>query len=373
MISYGDDKLNNVCTPDSSEEFKVTGWPDQILEAHIKPNKNKLCFGDSVHLRTLLKEGYKGKIAYKWINNSDTIGKTISPEFKHLPLKGISTYAVNISSDYKCTAGNYTTVPVEVETGTITAELKNNDTTLCEEHNYIGNPIIKSTFLPVTYAWYNEDGQKVKGSENSNSIFLNNSGTYYIISTDSICKSVKSNKINISIKSFPIVNAGPSLNIRKEDEAIVLNGSVADAENYTWTKKLDLMDPNMLSQNIHYLEEYVGEHLVELSANNGTCVSKSQTTILFHPPLNIPNTITANEDGLNDTWVIQGLEGYPNAKINIFNRWGDVVFSTKGSQHNWDGTCKGTGITSSTYYYVIELDPESSKIKTITRSLTVIR
>ena len=34
-----------------------------------------------------------------------------------------------------------------------------------------------------------------------------------------------------------------------------------------------------------------------------------------------------NGDGINDTWVIDGIEGFPNHKIQVFNRWGNVVFS----------------------------------------------
>jgi len=75
--------------------------------------------------------------------------------------------------------------------------------------------------------------------------------------------------------------------------------------------------------------------------------------------LSIPNTFTPNGDGINDTWEIKYLDYYPKSTVNIFNRWGQKVFSSIGYPTPWDGTYKGTVLPSGTYYYII--DPKNGQ------------
>ena len=51
----------------------------------------------------------------------------------------------------------------------------------------------------------------------------------------------------------------------------------------------------------------------------------------FHRPLNY-----SQWDGKNDTWIIQGIEQYPQAHISVYNRWGELVFiSANGYKNDW--------------------------------------
>ncbi|RWY53907.1 beta-propeller fold lactonase family protein [Mucilaginibacter gilvus] len=69
--------------------------------------------------------------------------------------------------------------------------------------------------------------------------------------------------------------------------------------------------------------------------------------------VSIPNTFTPNGDGINDTWNLQFLQGYPKSTVNILNRWGDKVYSSIGYGVPWDGRLKNILLPSGTYYYVI--------------------
>ncbi len=75
--------------------------------------------------------------------------------------------------------------------------------------------------------------------------------------------------------------------------------------------------------------------------------------------LSIPNTLTPNGDGINDTWEIKYLDYYPKSTVNIFDRWGQKVLSSIGYPIPWDGTYKGTVVPSGTYYYII--DPKNGQ------------
>ena len=86
--------------------------------------------------------------------------------------------------------------------------------------------------------------------------------------------------------------------------------------------------------------------------------------------LTIPNGFTPNNDGANDTWEIAGIKDYPNCTVEIFNRWGNVVYSNKGYEIPWDGKWNGESVPVGSYYYHIYLREFEYKL---TGSLNVIR
>ncbi|MGZ4038269.1 MAG: PKD domain-containing protein, partial [Bacteroidia bacterium] len=77
----------------------------------------------------------------------------------------------------------------------------------------------------------------------------------------------------------------------------------------------------------------------------------------------IPNAISPNGDGKNDIWRLDFINAfYPNAEIEIYNRWGEQLFRSIGYSNAWDGSYKGAALPVATYYYIINLkDPDPSK------------
>ncbi len=81
--------------------------------------------------------------------------------------------------------------------------------------------------------------------------------------------------------------------------------------------------------------------------------------------IRVPEGISMNQSGFNDIWIINGLQRYPNNKVQVFNRWGTLVYEASPYQNDWDGTPnKGRILTESdgklpagTYYWIIRLDP----------------
>jgi gliding motility-associated-like protein len=74
----------------------------------------------------------------------------------------------------------------------------------------------------------------------------------------------------------------------------------------------------------------------------------------------IPEAFTPDGDGINDVFVIEGIELYPNNTISIFNRWGVLVYQESNYQNNWNGTTQSTftlggqDLPTATYYYVFD-------------------
>ena len=74
------------------------------------------------------------------------------------------------------------------------------------------------------------------------------------------------------------------------------------------------------------------------------------------PQLSIPEFFTPNGDGVNDTWVIGNLSEYfPNARIQIYDRYGKMISEISGEENSWKGEYNGNLLPSTDYWYVINI------------------
>jgi gliding motility-associated-like protein len=104
------------------------------------------------------------------------------------------------------------------------------------------------------------------------------------------------------------------------------------------TYSVIITDVNGCSSSIDIVVEFTG---------TGTCIE-------------IPQVITPNNDGYNDTWKIKNIDLFPNAEVFVFTRWGKLVFRTKNIPANeWDGTFNGKLLPTDSYHYVLHLNDGS--------------
>ena len=68
--------------------------------------------------------------------------------------------------------------------------------------------------------------------------------------------------------------------------------------------------------------------------------------------------LTPNSSGQEATWKIINLDMYPNARVSVYNKNGQEVFSAQAYRNDWRGTYKNRAdpLRASSYYYVIELN-----------------
>jgi gliding motility-associated-like protein len=107
--------------------------------------------------------------------------------------------------------------------------------------------------------------------------------------------------------------------------------------------------------------------------DDNSCIATITVEVLPSsiPCVNPVNTFTPNGDLFNDTWVIDNMYLYPNASVQVFNKWGNLVFKSEGLYTPWDGTYNNNPLPAEVYYYIIELnDTATSKL---TGTLTIIR
>jgi gliding motility-associated-like protein len=114
-----------------------------------------------------------------------------------------------------------------------------------------------------------------------------------------------------------------------------------------------------------------GPHTITLEDQNQCFLSFEVILESEVPEIEIPNGFTPNGDGMNDIWELSDLsELYPNMQIQVFNRWGQMVFSSKGYSNPWNGKRHGQDLPTATYYYIIAL---SNDIDPLQGNVTIIR
>nr|MDA3909743.1 gliding motility-associated C-terminal domain-containing protein [Bacteroidales bacterium] len=111
--------------------------------------------------------------------------------------------------------------------------------------------------------------------------------------------------------------------------------------------------------NLQFIDGlYEGNYFITIQDAND-CVYEMETITLMDTPeecLRIPNAFTPNGDVNNDTWIIENIEMFPNAIVQVFNRWGQVVFEGKHGVEPWDGKdLRGNLVPTASYIYIIHL------------------
>lgn len=114
--------------------------------------------------------------------------------------------------------------------------------------------------------------------------------------------------------------------------------------NTTYTDNTD--DP------IHQVHIYVVK-ATAVEGGLGQAVSNA-VTITRDPNLSYPNTFTPNGDGLNDQFVVYG-QFINDFRLSIFNRWGELIFTTDDISQGWDGTRNGEPMPEDTYAFRADL------------------
>ncbi len=120
--------------------------------------------------------------------------------------------------------------------------------------------------------------------------------------------------------------------------------------------------------NGNHVENLIpGTYTVTVSDAN-SCTEYVVVNIEQQIPVLIPTVITPNGDGANDTWKIRSIESVEKVEIQIYNRWGDIIFEFNGTgseytntENQWDGTYNGKKLPFGTYLYVVKLNDEVYK------------
>ena len=141
--------------------------------------------------------------------------------------------------------------------------------------------------------------------------------------------------IQVDVYRNPYANAGPDKSIIAGDTA-TLNGSVKGTwVNFYWTPSTFVNNTGVLNPNVYPVQTaYYTLHTV---SNVGCGTATDDVQVKVYKDLYIPNAFTPNNDNKNDKFQVIALDNYKLKRLQIFNRWGQVVYNASGTFKGWDG------------------------------------
>ena len=203
-----------------------------------------------------------------------------------------------------------------------------NDVSVCEG---ITVPL-DATYLNSTYLW--QDGS-------TNPTFLAiNQGIYFVQVNYNGCKRSDTIKVNHILK--PKFTLGPDQYICPGSN-VILAPVVDPAWQLLWQDGGGNPTYTVTQEGIYSLTatNNCGSTFDEILISKGAC------------KVYLPSAFTPNGDGVNDVFKVIGAEAIGKFDLKIFNRWGELVFTTTDKTKGWDGKIKGRPLQETTLFVYI--------------------
>lgn len=169
----------------------------------------------------------------------------------------------------------------------------------------------------------------------------------------------------------PGIDAGPDRFIEPGQSTEIGGSPTANTGiDVVWTPAKDITDVTEYNPIVNPLETTV--YYVSATDPEG-CFGIDSAIVTVEEVVDPVGGFSPNGDGVNDGFIIDRIEDYPNAVVQIYNRWGNLIYeSPSGYTIPWDGTYKGKSLPVGTYYYVINLnDPDITRL--ITGPVTILK
>lgn len=222
----------------------------------------------------------------------------------------------------------------------------------CGLDNGIAEAIVTGGTTPYSYGWNN--------GQNTQEITELSSGFYSLLLTDATnCVSSANTELE--------QQEGPTFEIQMEPasckeangEISVLRSGGTAPITFTWSNGGDSFFMDELAE---------GTYTITVSdVNNCSAIQTTYVESTNDVCITIPTGFTPNNDGTNDVWNILGASYYSDMTIEVYNRWGSILYTSSGGLEPWDGTFEGKELPSAVYYFIITVPSEEySKTGTIT-------
>ena len=336
----------NACT--ATDTLKIIVNPLPVANAGLDAG---VCLGDSVTISAATSTGTE-PLNFIWNNNAGT-----NSEISILPYSS-AYYAVTVSDINGCESSDSALVTVYTRPYAIAGE----DVTVCKGDTIILDASLSSGNGTLSYIWNNG-----LGTGFTHQITADTAQIFYV-SVKDVNNCIAVDSISVTVLSLPdyfveTVNTSCVGNADGQASVFLI---VTETVTCLWHDGSTLPTISGLSAGNYYV----------VLTNQNTC---SKTTAFEIKEggdlqcLDIPSAFTPNGDGKNDKWEIRHINMYPNATLEIYSRWGQIIFSADKlyDQENWwDGTYNGKEASTGSYVYILKLNNGTDPI---TGVVTLIR
>lgn len=334
--------INNIQKSDSGNYRLLVAEPGNINAANCRsvspeiPVKvfqpaTPVLTGKTVYCEqdTLVLTSTTPAVEYRWTKGtSTTLSATNQLQIPRATTADAGTYSLAIISNGGCSGSN--TITVDVQANPLIRRLPP-DTLLCGTA-----ALAVDVQQPGATAYLWNDG--FSGPQR----ILSAAGLYSVRTSNGICN--QNDSIRITRNNLPAVELGTDTTLCS-NETLLLNAAHPLADSWLW---------NNNSTGSSLLVTTPGVYAVQLTNNCGTVTDSIRISykdcgdIVF-----VPNAFTPNNDGLNDVLRARAYFNIQSFDFRLYNRWGELVFSTKSLAEGWDGTVKNQPAASGLYSWRI--------------------
>ena len=300
----------------------------------IASNDTTICVGSIVNLNS------NGGGTYSWLPATNLSNASIANPIATPTTT--TTYFVTVS-DGTCT----TTEPVTINVQDAFA-IAGPDTSICS-----GDNVVLNATGGITYAWTPTIGLSNPNIPNPIALPVTNTTYTCTVTTAIGCIDVATATVLVLPLPTSSFTYSPTV-IFADSTYYFADQSTPNITGWFW----DFGDGNnSLIQNPQHTYTAAGTYRVCLTTtNNLGCINIVCSDVIVLPyDVLLPNVFTPNGDGTNDFFVIKNLEFFPNSKIQIYDRWGALIYENGNYNNEWNGKKNGanTNCTDGTYYYVL--------------------
>jgi gliding motility-associated-like protein len=354
---------------DTIKMFEVKLDDSLRIDTMVKPED---CFNDGSIQVKVLNSSYP--FMYNWIGSGVNVLKTDNDTILLNVTRG--TYILATwNNDHGCNRIDTFVIPFNsplvVDAGT--------DTTICRGEEYIlQGKAYAGGLLGASDALYNwspvQNLVNNKGNIPNPIIkpFIPNS--YNINQVDYILnvtlgRCYKSDTVTISYHpSNGVWLPERDTAVKGEYRIIPVIGGTGSYARYLWTPRNYVLYNSDTTRilTINFKADSMTYYFTGITSDG--CYEKASVLVVATEEVSPDDAFTPNGDGINDFWHITNAEYYPDINVKVYNRWGNIIFETKGYNNAdkvWNGKRKGKDLPIGTYYYIITMSGGHTKKGTV--------
>ena len=287
--------------------------------------------------------GGKPGYSYQWSGGSALTSQNLNGVL-------IGTYSVTVTDTNGCTIK---------DTVVLTSALSviahaSNDTAFCGTGTLTLSGVGSSASV-VNFHWFQLPANTAIGSTINVSVTPPTGITNYYLLVDNGAGCSDKDTVKVTDNPGPAANAGPDVFSSGAGVTIGGNPTGMAGSSFQWNPTTGLdngSSANPISNPATTTTYTVTVTTAQGCTGSDAVIVKVETNIVF------ANGISPNGDGAIDEWIIDNIELFPNCLVEIYNRWGELLFQSIGYKEKWNGMYKGKVLPVGTYYYIIDLkDP----------------
>lgn len=312
-----------------------------------------ICESDSVQLFA-----QSNATVYSWTPaNTLTNGSIASP----VAYPTVTTQYVVFATLGRCSATD--TVMVYVHAAPIPDAGADGDICFGQTYTLQGNGGVSYSWSPSTYLNSATDQNPVVTPDKTTDYLL------HVIDANG-CKSLQPDTVTVNVTPPIVVRISKDTIVAEGDQFLLHTSSIAT--NYLWSPASGLSDPTSTDPMVTVDKDIT--YLVTATTPAG-CKGTASVTLKVYkgPEMYVPSAFTPNNDGKNDRFFPFPVGIKSINYFRVYNRWGNLIFSTNKLFDGWDGKVNGVEQPTGVYVWTAEGMTKENKKITKRGTVTLIR